>query len=63
MSKQLGEEPVLCEFCQGTYSVQLEVVCDECERALCPLCATRSRRTYRCPECDPTARFPARVDG
>jgi hypothetical protein len=51
------EAQVLCEFCQGTYSVQLEVVCGACERSLCPLCATRSQRIYHCPECIPTGRF------
>lgn len=53
----LGEAQVRCEFCQGNYSVQLEVVCGDCERPLCPLCATRSRRSYRCPECSPTERI------
>jgi hypothetical protein len=55
----LFAEKVRCEFCKGDYSVQLEVVCGECERPLCPLCATRSRRIYRCPECRPTSRFVA----
>lgn len=55
--QSLGEAQVLCEFCQGMYSVQLEVVCGVCERSLCPLCATRARRTYRCPDCRTTERF------
>jgi hypothetical protein len=53
---QLGEQQTRCEFCQGDYSVYLEVDCDECERPLCPLCATRSGSTYHCPECRPTCR-------
>jgi hypothetical protein len=56
VAQQLGEGQARCEFCQGDYSVQLEVVCADCERPLCPLCATRSRRIYRCPECRPTGR-------
>jgi hypothetical protein len=55
VTHQLGEEQALCEFCQGTYSVLLEVVCGACERSLCPLCATRSRSSFRCPTC-PTQR-------
>ena len=56
-TQYLGEGQVRCGFCQGNYSVHLEVVCGDCERQLCPLCATRSRRIYRCPECSPTDRF------
>lgn len=57
--QQLGEGQARCEFCLGDYSVLLEVVCDDCERVLCPLCATRSGRIYRCPECRPTSRVAA----
>ena len=53
---QLGEGQTRCEFCQGDYSVHLEVVCDECEHPLCPLCATRTGSRYHCPECRPTCR-------
>jgi hypothetical protein len=57
--RQLGEGQALCQFCQGHYGVLLEVVCADCERRLCPLCATWSRKIYRCPECKPTATFVA----
>lgn len=60
VTQELDEAQALCEFCQGTYSVPLEVVCGECERPLCPLCATRSGRIYHCPECNPTDRFAPR---
>jgi hypothetical protein len=57
VTQQLGEGQALCPFCQGHYSVPFEVLCDDCKRSLCPLCATRSGRIYRCPECKPTATF------
>ena len=58
LAHQLAEGQARCEFCQGEYNVALEVVCDDCKRPLCPLCATRSRRVYRCPECRPTISTP-----
>ena len=53
---QIDEGQARCGFCQGDYSLQLQVICDACERPLCPLCAARSRRIYHCPECQPTRR-------
>lgn len=52
----LDDGQARCEFCEGEYSVQLEVRCAVCERPLCPLCATRARSSFHCPECRPTTK-------
>lgn len=42
-----------CGFCHGVYAYELEYRCCDCDRALCPNCATlRSQGQCVCPECD-----------
>jgi len=42
----------LCGFCLQSYIVQLEVYCAECDRPVCPFCAThRSQTGGLCPDC------------
>lgn len=43
----------LCVFCLQAYVVHLEVYCAECDRPVCPLCATRRAglAARLCPEC------------
>ena len=53
---QIDEGQARCDFCQGDYSLQLQVICGACERPLCPFCAARSQRIYHCPKCRPTRR-------
>jgi hypothetical protein len=49
-----------CEFCRGDYSLDLEIICGDCQQTLCPFCATRRGSTYCCPKCQ-TARNPVGV--
>ncbi|MFO7562506.1 MAG: hypothetical protein R6X02_07670 [Enhygromyxa sp.] len=51
----LGEGPARCEFCHGSYSFELELVCVSCDRQMCPFCAiwTRVRHSCCCRDCGP----------
>lgn len=42
-----------CGFCLGTYAVEAEVRCVDCDRPMCPLCVVVVRETasFRCADC------------
>jgi hypothetical protein len=41
-----------CGFCLQSYLVQLELHCAECDRPVCPLCATHGGDAGGlCPDC------------
>jgi hypothetical protein len=57
LTEFLDEGSCCCEFCQGSYSHELEIVCDDCRQNLCPFCATRHGSRYCCPRCDETRKL------
>ena len=42
-----------CVHCFGTYAVEVEVRCADCDGPMCPLCAVtvRETATFRCVDC------------
>ncbi len=50
-----GDGP--CSFCLQPYLLQLELFCAECDRPVCPLCATHGAPGAGglCPDCAASA--------
>jgi len=45
--------PSLCDFCLGTFHVEVGYHCADCDRPICPICiaTARERSAVICPEC------------
>jgi hypothetical protein len=53
VTRMLGEGPARCDFCHGSYSFEVEVICVDCDRTMCPFCAIRMRAHHSCRDCRP----------